>query len=57
MFIERGDCVSLTPQCNTARGGGGSAYVNVQCLTGTWGESLDDDLCLHGLLLCDKVDA
>ena len=57
MFIERGDCVSLTAQCNTARGGGGSAYVNVQCLTGTWGVSLDDDLCLHGLLLCDKVDA
>ena len=56
MFIERGDCVSLTAQCNTARGGGGSAYVDVQCLTGTWGEWLDDDLCLHGLLLCDKVD-
>ena len=25
MFIERGDGVSLTAQCNTARGGGGSA--------------------------------
>ena len=56
MFIERGDCVSLTAQCNTARGGGGNAYVDVQCLTSTWGESLDGDLCLHGLLLCDKVD-
>ena len=57
MFIERGPCVSLTVQCNTTRGGGGSVNVDVQCLTGTWGESLDDDLCLHGLLLCDKVDA
>ena len=57
MFIERGDCVSLTAQCNTAHGGGGNAYVDVQCLTSTWGESLDGDLCLHGLLLCDKVDA
>ena len=51
MFIERGDCVSLTAQCNTARGEGSSVYVDVQCLTSTWGESLDDDLCLHGLLL------
>jgi hypothetical protein len=56
MFIERGDCVSLTAQCNTAHGGGSNAYVDVQCLTSTWGESLDGDLCLHGLLLCDKVD-
>ena len=56
MFIERGDCVSLTAQCNTARGGGSNAYVDVQCLTGTWGESLGDDLCLHGLPACDKVD-
>ena len=56
MFIERGDCVSLTAQCNTARGGGGSAYVDVRCLTGTLGESLGDDLCLHGLPACDKVD-
>ena len=51
MFIERGDCVSLTAQCNTARGEGSSVYVDVQCLTSTWGESLDDDLCLHELLL------
>ena len=56
MFIERGDGVSLTAQCNTARGGDGSVYVDVQCLISMWGESLDGDLCLHGLLLCDKVD-
>ena len=47
--------VSLTVQCNTAHGGGGSVYVDGQCLTGTWGESMDDDLCLHELPVCDKV--
>ena len=56
MFIERGDCVSMTVQCNMAHGGGSSVYVDVQCLTSMWGESLDDDLILHGVLLCDKVD-